>query len=225
MVPTKTARIVLTDVSAIVSMLVIGSVVAQRWHVPAGLSFMQLLAIELFVIALPTSIIAKGKAKKADRHHFHVKAEIVLFGLISAGAAYLAYFMYFAGQGLSPVFIDTTGPFFLSASSISFITFALCQLINLMLVSADEQKNLFANHLWDNKKLNQATLVSIFLLLNAVYNPLLRPAFNLSAVGFDGWLIIVLAVTIYGSLRLLQRQSRKHTRHAVVKLHREIHKA
>jgi Ca2+-transporting ATPase len=149
--------------------------------------------------------------------------EFLMFGLLSAAIAYTNFLFFFARRGLSPVSIDKTSALYAQATILTYLTLVLCQFMNLLLVRADEHKNFFSSYLWSNKKLLVAFGISFFCIANIMYNPVIQPYFHAGSLSFIDWLTAVGAAGIYLGIRLMQRHTRKHTRQAVVKLHRELH--
>ena len=146
-----------------------------------------------------------------------------MFGLLSAVLAYGNYLFYFVRHGLSPVYIDTTSSLYMHATILTYLTIVLCQFMNLLLVRSDEHSKFFSRYLWSNKKLLVAFGISLFCIVTIMYNPWVAPYFNAGPLSVGDWLTAVAVAGIYLSIRLAQRHTRKHSRQAIIKLHREIH--
>lgn len=232
----KAARCVLTDNASELFLVLIGLATQALFHVPLAITAIQVLAVDLAAQMAPVTALGWDKPL-ANLMHDHPRKlsdhivtwatvkEFILFGLLASGIAYANFLFFFSRHHLSPAYIDLNNNIYLQATVLTYVTVVFCQFINLLLVRADEHGTLFTSYLWSNKKLLAAFGLSLIFILNIVYNPLIQPYFHAGALSFTDWLTAVVGAAIYLSLRLLQRHTRNHTRHAVIKLHREIHGA
>ncbi len=224
MMPSRIARCVLTDLSAMVAMVILGLVISATLHIPAAMPIIMLLAVELLSQAFPISTLNHERHKKSSRHHRHVKFEIIGFGIWAAIVTYASYLLFFGYHVISPVYVDTPSELYAQAATTALITLAFCQVLNILFTRADDHEHLGTEHLWKNQKLLRAFGVSLFLLLNAVYNPLFHAALGTENIGFVEWIAAIFCAGLYVGGRRLQRYTRLHTRHALIKLDRELHK-
>lgn len=217
----------LTDTVALVLALVISLLAATKTHVPPGILLIQVLAIELLFQAPLLLVLNHEKQAHKPRHLTQYQAfmEIFLFGALAAVIAYLNYRLFFARHGLGPAFIDTAHPFYIQATTLAYATLALCQCMNLIFVRADNHKTVFSEYLWNNPKLVRMAGLAGFILLNIIYNPLLQPLFGTKPLDVIDWLMVMGALALYSGLRMVQRHTRQHTRHAIIHLHHEVHKS
>jgi Ca2+-transporting ATPase len=230
----KAARCAMTDnASELIAILIsLGSQVL--FQIPMAITAIQILAIDVIAQMFPITALGWDKAqsnlmhdrpRRLSDHILNGPAvrEFLMFGLLSAAIAYTNFLFFFARRGLSPVSIDKTSALYAQATILTYLTLVLCQFMNLLLVRADEHKNFFSSYLWSNKKLLVAFGISFFCIANIMYNPVIQPYFHAGSLSFIDWLTAVGAAGIYLGIRLMQRHTRKHTRQAVVKLHRELH--
>jgi magnesium-transporting ATPase (P-type) len=223
----KPARCALTDVTAILALVII-SVLATLWlHLPAATSFILLLAIELLALAYPLSVLANEK--KTPRRKMLIKQqlifEVVGFGLLTAALAYGNYLLFFVRHHTALAYMDPANPLHRQAITLVYAVMILCQLQNLAFTRVDERKKLFTRRLISNQALLRAFAISLFVMLNIVYNPLLKPIFGTHALDLIDWLMIIASGGLYGGARVVQRHSRQYTRHVVFLLHKEAEKA
>ncbi|MCA9324920.1 cation-transporting P-type ATPase [Candidatus Saccharibacteria bacterium] len=231
----KAARCALTD-NAGELLLILISLVMNAWlHIPAAITAIQILAIDVVAEMFP--ITALGWDKASSRKLMHDKprrlkdhiltnksaGEFIGFGLLSASLAYLNFLWFFERQGLSARYIDNTSPLYMQASILTFVTMILCQFINLMLVRTDEGEPFFTSYLWSNKKLLAAFGLSFFFILNIVYNPLIQPFLGAQPLSVADWATALLAASVYFGIRLLIRGHHQHTRKAIIDFHHEVH--
>lgn len=216
----KISRCALTDVSALILVLVIGVVFSITAHIPTAVTLLQVLIIELLTQAPILSALKHEKRSHRPRHapsHQFI-IEIVLFGALAAIITYLNYRFFFVRHGLSPAYIDTTHPLYLQATTVAYVTLALCQAANVVFIKSDEHKQFFTN-----KKLTRAAAISGIILLAVIYLPWLQAVFSTEALGFWDWTMVLVSVGAYSGARFVQRHTRQHTRHEVIKLHRKVH--
>jgi magnesium-transporting ATPase (P-type) len=223
----KVARLVLTDSIALLLTLLISLASVVVFHVPVAITLVLVLAIELLTQALPLSVLAKYKGSHKPDYHLSHQAimEVITFGVLAAALAYGNYLLFFARHGLSPAHMDTANPLYAQAITLTYLTLVLCQFMNLLFVRADKRKRFFTKYLWSNQKLLQAGGVSAFILINVIYNHWIQPIFGTGPLDIIDWLAAVAAAGFYTGWRIFQRHTRHHARHAVIKLHREVHNA
>jgi magnesium-transporting ATPase (P-type) len=111
----------------------------------------------------------------------------------------------------------------MQATILTYVTLVFCQFINLLLVRTDDKDHFFTSYLWSNKKLLWAFGISMFCILNLVYNPLIQPYVRAHALSLGDWLTALVAAGVYLLIRLLVRGHPDHNREAIVSLHHEVH--
>jgi P-type Ca2+ transporter type 2C len=230
----KAARCAMTDNASELIAILISLVGQVAFHVPLAITAIQILAIDVIAQIFPITALGwdKAQANLMLAHPRRLKDHIIqwatvreflMFGLLSAGLAYLNFLLFFARRGLSPAYIDTTSGLYSEATILTYLTLVLCQFMNLLMVRSDEHESFFSRYLWSNKKLLIAFGLSLFCIVNIMYNPVIQPYFHAGPLGLLDWLLALAAAAIYLAIRLLQRHTRKHTRSAVIRLHQEVH--
>ena len=230
----KAARCALTDNAGELFTILISLAAGAIFHIPMAITAIQILAIDVIAEMFPITALGWDKAqrklmhdkpRKLSEHIINKQAvnEFVGFGMLSAVLAYGNFLFFFARNNLSPVFIDVTSSLYAQASILTYLTLVLCQFINLLLVRSDTHEKFFTSYLWSNRKLLAAFVISFFCIANIMYNPWVQPYFNAGPLSFGDWLTAVAAGAIYLSVRLIQRHTRKHTRRAVLELHKAVH--
>lgn len=216
------ARCVLTDIVAIVALLIISQYMLHRLNIPPAILLIQILAVELLLQALPISTLKHDTTKPSTGRKRQIELEIIIFGILAGFVAYSSYLLFFGIHSLSPEFIDRTSDLYHQATSVTLATLALCQAINLFFIRADDHPHVLTNYVISNKKLVQSSAVSLFVLLNIIYNPLLQSFFGTETISVAGLADIVLCGGLYAIARRVQRYTRKHSRHEVVKMHQKL---
>jgi Ca2+-transporting ATPase len=229
----KAARCALTDNAGELLIILISLAGQTLFDIPIAITAIQILAIDIIAQMFPITALGwDGAQHKLMRDqprnlHDHIinrqsVAEFVGFGLLSAGLAYLNYLFFFVRHQVSPVHLYDHSSIYLQASILTYVTIVLCQFMNLMLVRSDKHEKLFTSYLWSNRKLLGAFAISFFCILNIVYNPWIRPYFGAGPLGLGDWLSAAFVAGIYLLVRIMQRHTRKHTRHAVLAMHRQL---
>jgi Ca2+-transporting ATPase len=232
----KAARCVLTDNAGELLTVLIGLSATALFHVAPAITAIQILAIDIVAQILPLTALgwdqAQGKLmrqkpRNLDDHIINRTAVsgFIGFGLLAAVLSYSNYLLFFARHALSPRYIDATLPQYHQATTLTYLTLVLCLYVYMMFERSDAHDKFFSSYLWNNSKLMIAFGLSFFLILNLIYNPWVQPYFSTAALTFTDWLTALGAGTLYMLVRLLQRHTRKHTRHAVIKLHQQVNKA
>jgi magnesium-transporting ATPase (P-type) len=106
----------------------------------------------------------------------------------------------------------------MQATILSYLTLVLCQFMNLLLVRSQGQP-LLSRYLWSNKKLLAAFAISLFCIVNIIYNPVIQPYFNSgSLTGWD-WLSSISAAGLYTLIRLLHRHTKATSHTELIRKH------
>lgn len=230
----KAARCALTDNAGELLVVLFSLSALALFHVAPAITAIQILAIDIVAQILPITALGWDKAqhklmreRPRDLHDHIINPRaiggFIGFGLLAAVLAYGNYLFFFARHHLSPRYIDLTLPLYHQATTLTYLTLVLCLYVYLMFERADAHEKFFTSYLWSNKKLLIAFAISFFLIASVVYNPVVQPYFGAGPLGLVDWLTALLCAGLYMAFRLLQRHTRQHTRHAVLKLHRELH--
>jgi Ca2+-transporting ATPase len=229
----KAARCALTDNAGELITVLIGLATLAMFHVPPAISPIQILAIDVVAQILPITALGwdmpldnlmKEKPRNLKDHIINPKAisGFIGFGALAAIFSYLNFLLFFTRHNLSPTYIGTTNPLYLEATTLTYLTLVLCLYVYLMFERADVHDKFFTKYLWSNPRLLIALGVSLFLIGNVIYNPIVGPYFSSAPLDLMDWASAIMFAGLYMVIRLLQRHTRKHTRKAVVKLHKEV---
>lgn len=199
-------------------------------HVPLALSVMQILAIDLVAELFPIAALGKDKAdsdlmqqapRNPRRHILNVPSVLDLLwcGLLIGGFAFANYLLFFYRNGANPQGFPSSNDLHLQAMSLTYLTIVLCQLLNILQRRSD--RGLFTRYQFHNAQLWFAMLLSLFCVGNIIYNPWVAPYFQAGPLGLSDWLFAIGAATLFILIREFQRTTRKHSRRAVMDLHRK----
>ncbi len=232
----KAARCALTGNASELLTVLVGLAATTAFHVAPAITAIQILAIDIVAQILPITALGWDQAQGKLMHqkprnisdHIVNRAAVggfVGFGVLAAVLSYGNYLLFFARHHLSPRYLDPTLPLYHQATSLTYVTLVLCLYVYLMFERSDRHEKFFSSYLWSNRKLLLAFALSFFFIFNLIYNPLIQPYFSTHALSAFDWLTALAAASLYTLFRLLQRHTRKHSRRAVIDLHRQVHKA
>jgi len=226
---TKAARCALTDNMGELITILISLAVTAIWGVPAAITAIQILAIDIVAEMLPIAAlgwdpaigrIMHDRPRDPSDHIINSKTvfEFITFGLLAAILAYANYLFYFSRHHISAVHLGTHAGPYLQATILTYVTIVLCQFMNLLLVRSQGQA-LLSGYLWSNKKLLAAFAISVFCIINLVYNPIVQPYFGSGPLTGWDWVTALTAAGLYTCVRLLHRHTKTHSGKALIKKH------
>jgi Ca2+-transporting ATPase len=229
----KAARCALTDNAGELITVLLGLAAIPLFHIQPAISPIQILAIDVVAQILPITALGwdnplanlmREKPRNLHDHIINARAVggFIGFGALAAGLSYINYLFFFMRHHLSPAYIATSNPLYIQATTLTYLTLVLCLYVYLLFERADAHDKFFTSYLWSNKKLLIAFAASFILIGNIIYNPWVRPYFTTASLNWLDWLTAIGFAAIYMGIRLLQRHTRKHTRRAVIELHRQL---
>jgi Ca2+-transporting ATPase len=203
-------------------------------HVPLALTIIQILAIdviaELFPIAAlggdkADSEVMKERPRNPKHHILNARSilDVMWCGLLIGGLAFLNYMWFFKRNGIDPQYLTANTPIHFQATALTYLTLILCLVINVL--QRRSKDGLFTKYQLHNKSMWFAVSLSLFSIVNIIYNPWIAPYFHSGPLTFIDWLTALGAATIFVLVREFQRYNRKHHRKMVVALHHKVHSA
>lgn len=229
----KATRCALTDNASELITVIFGIAGLSLLHIAPAFTSMQILAIDIVAQILPITALGWDRAqanlmhdKPRDLHEHIINRRAVSgffgFGLLGATLSYGNYLLFFVRHGLSARYLDTNLPLYHQATTLTYVTLVLCLYVYLLFERSDSHEKFFTSYLWSNKRLLGAFAISFLLIGSMIYSPLLQPYFRTAALDVVDLLTALACAGLYLSFRLIQRHTRKHSRHAVMKLHHEM---
>jgi len=223
------ARCALTDNAGELATVLLSLAATAIWGIPAAITAVQILAIDIVAEIFPITALGWDpaatrlmRAKPRDIHDHIINrasvSEFVGFGLLAATLTYTNYLLFFTRHHLSALHLATSAVPYMQASILAYLTLVLCQFMNLLLVRTQGQP-LLGSYLWSNKKLLAAFVISLFCILNIIYNPIIQPYFGSSSL--TGWdlLTAVAAAAFYTLARLFHRHTKSTSRKELIRKH------
>lgn len=207
--------------------------VATIFHVPLALSVMEILAIDLVAELFPIAALGWDKAdgslmreqpRKLRDHILNGRAilDLLWCGLLIGGFAYVNYLWFFERHHVGAEHLAPTSLIHWQATTLTYLTIVLCQLANIL--QRRSKDGLFTRYQFHNKKLWFAFVLSLFCVVNIIYNPWIAPYFQAGSLGVIDWLSAIGAAIVFVAIREFQRHTKHHTRKAVLKLHHQASK-
>jgi Ca2+-transporting ATPase len=144
--------------------------------------------------------------------------EFISFGALASVLSYGNYLFYFYRNHISPMHLATGSSVYMRATILTYVTLVFCQFMNLLLVRSQGQP-FFSSYLWSNKKLLAAFAISLFCILNIVYNPLIQPYFGSGPLSTTDWLTAAGVAAIYTAIRLFDRHNVSMSRKELLRKH------
>jgi Ca2+-transporting ATPase len=204
---------------------------AALFHVPLALTVMEILAIDLIAELFPIAALgwdpADGElmeeSPRNPHHHILNKFSIIDLlwcGLLIGGLAFINYLLFFQRAHINPHGLGSDSLVAMKATAMTYLTIVLCQLGNIM--QRRSRHGLFTRYQFYNRQLWLALGLSMFSVLNIIYNPLIAPYFGASSLSLVDWWFAIGAAVIFLAVREFQRYTTQHSREAVHALHPEL---
>ncbi len=229
----KAARCALTDNAGELFVVLISLAAQALFDIPIAILAVQILAIDIIAELFPVTALGWDPPQNDLMHdqprnlkdhiiNRRTVGEFIGYGLLAAALTYGNFLFFFERHGLSAVHFNTHSRLYAQATILTYLTIVLCQFINLLLVRTSDKEPFFTRYLWSNKKLLIAFGLSLFCIFSIIYNPWVQPYFNASGLNLSDWLCAMACAAIYLAVRLFHRYSKKHSRAAVLALHRDM---
>ncbi|RJO60259.1 cation-translocating P-type ATPase [candidate division WS5 bacterium] len=180
----------------------------------------QILLIDLCTDVFPSLALAvdppeKGTMKQKPRDpkgrllDFNVFKSLFRVGIVGGTLGFIVFIIVMIRGGWSwgaPVDLGST--LFLQATGATYATLVMCQVFNS--IEARSEKLGITKIIFGNYRLLGAIGISIFLLLNIIYNPIIQPFAKTSGIELVNWLVILTAGLIFlSSVELKKWRMRK----------------
>lgn len=100
------------------------------------------------------------------------------------------------------------------AQTVAFLTLVMAQLIHVF--DCRSEYSIYHRHLFENKYLVGAVLISILLMVAVIYVPQLQPVFHTVALGLREWLLVIgmaaIPTVVLGGFQLFKKEPKNNTR-------------
>lgn len=183
-------------------------------RIPLALTVMQILAIDIIAELFPIAALGWDKAdhqlmseppRNPKAHILNKQSihDLMLCGLIIGGLAFINYIWYFGRHGVTLNTVQAGSLIHMKATALTYLTIVMCQLGNI--IQRRSSRGLFTRYQLHNKQFWLAIGLSMFCLVNIIYNPWIAPYFGAAALLPIDWLYGLGAAAIFLMIRELER--------------------
>lgn len=208
----KTVLACITSNFGELTVVLLGLLAASLFGIPAAITVIQILAIDLIAELFPLAAlgfdpavkdIMVQKPRNLKNHILNKKglADVALTGLLMGCLAFINYLLYYKRIGISPTLDTAQTSAYAAATTLTYITVVLCQFGNILSRRTSGNEKFLSRYLFSNKVLLGAFGLSLTLIMLLIYLPLLQPYFNTAAISIVDWLYAIFAAVIFVIVR------------------------
>ncbi len=208
----KTVLACITSNFGELTVVLLGLLAASLFGIPAAITVIQILAIDLIAELFPLAAlgfdpaikdIMVQKPRNLKNHILNKKglADVALTGLLMGCLAFINYLLYYKRIGISPTLDTAQTTAYAAATTLTYITVVLCQFGNILSRRTSGNDKFLSRYLFSNKVLLGAFGLSLTLIMLLIYLPLLQPYFNTAAISIVDWLYAIFAAVIFVFIR------------------------
>lgn len=218
-----------TSNSAELVVNLVSFVVLAMFGVPLSLTVMQILAIDMIAELFPIAALGWDQADgelmndkpRNPRDHIlnrYSVTDLLWCGILIGGFAFTNFILFFSRNGVAATDVDVTNPaLYAKATALTYLTIVLCQLFNIL--QRRSRRGLFTRYQLHNRALAVAMTVSLFCILNIIYNPLINKYFGAGPLSAIDWIYALGAAILFILIREVQRYANEHhTREHIIEL-------
>lgn len=216
----------LADSAAILAIIFISVFAAALFALPTALTAIQILLIALLVQLFPQVLgqdsqpntrLNKTVPQPFSLKTLHVKLpEFIGFGLLAGALTYGNYLFFFARHHVSPVDLGPRVLPHLQATTLACVTLAFCLFVHLLMTRRPSLPHTLRQI---DLRPRVAYLISLFVLLNVVYNPGLHGFLGTAPLTVHDWLTALGTAGLYTLAHLFYQHTRQHSRKALLAKH------
>ncbi len=200
----KTVIASLTTNGAELTIVLLGLLAAALFSLPIPILAIQILSIDLLAEILPLTAftfdpasehIMKSPPRSQDDHIVNKKSfsEISFLAILMGGLAYLNFYLFVKGQ---PGGVQTGSILYARATTISYLTIAFSQWVNIM-SRRYEYQTIFSKNFFNNKKMLYSIMISIVMVLIVIYTPGINSFLSFAGVTLADWGRVIIAGLIF----------------------------
>ncbi len=195
-----------TNVGELILVL-LGLLAAAAWNYPIPILAGQILAVDLLgeigpltllTFDPPDTDVMTMPPRKPKEHMLHIFSgmEIAFLGILIGGFAFLNFLLFMSREGIT-LTVDSVGTInYLKATALSYATIVFCQFFNI-LERRSERISLFSRNFFSNRILLLSIVISIGMVLLAIYGPYISDFLSFGPITSTDWLFILGAACIY----------------------------
>lgn len=141
------------------------------------------------------------KPRDLHDHIFNLSAakDLIFTGLVMGSLAYINYILFAVRHGVVARNYIAGSALYASATTLTYVTICVFQYVNVLIRRTPERT--LSAYLFTNKQLWVAIGISLFCVLNIVYNPFVHKLFSTYYLDALDWLFILGSAIIYFMIR------------------------
>jgi magnesium-transporting ATPase (P-type) len=122
-------------------------------------------------------------------------------GFLMGLMGYMNFILLFFREGKALVGIGAEDPFYMRATTLTYITIVLTQWLNIISRRAGRKESALTSYIWSNKRLLLSYAISLFFLLNISYNPYISQYLRTAPLTIPDWLFAILGALVFFTIR------------------------
>ena len=217
----KTVYSSLTTNIAELSLVLFGLVGVALWNYPIPILAVQVLAIDLIGEIMPLTfltfdpptkdvMIAPPRDPAEHIVNRRTSTEFILLGILIGGLAFSNFIFFMQREGVTLSVDDTNILLYFQVTALAYATIVFCQYINILQWRYD-YISIFNRNIFNNKILLGSIVISVGLVLIAIYAPFISDFLVFSGLDLTDWGFVILAAVIYlfvfELLKILRKKS------------------
>jgi Ca2+-transporting ATPase len=193
-----------TSNMAELSIVLLGLIGVAVFGWPLPILVIQMLAIDLLAEILPLTALAfdpgskdimTAPPRKQSEHilNRYTMLEIMFLGVLMGGLAFGNFWFFMERTGVE---LSMDHALYHRATTLSYTTIAFCQFINI-LSRRYNYNSLFNSNFLTNRKLLWSIVISLGLILSAIYIPFINRFVAFSPLMISDWMYVLIATVIF----------------------------
>ncbi|QOR36901.1 cation-translocating P-type ATPase [Clostridium sp. 'deep sea'] len=215
----KTILASMTTNAAELAVVMLGFASVALFKMPIPILAIQILAIDLLAEVLPLTALTfdpgsqtlmNAPPRNRDEHILNKKSgiEVIFFGVLIGALAFINFAWFGNRMGVT---LTDTHPLYMRATTICYVTIALCQYANIM-SRRYEFTSVFNKSFFTNTKLLISIGISFGMVLLAIYVPFISRFLKFAPLQMMDWLYVVAAAFVvllsHEVLKIIRRSKR-----------------
>lgn len=189
------------------ALVLLGLLAAALWNYPIPILAGQILAVDLLgeigpltmlTFDPPDKDVMTRQPRQPEEHVLGIwgGTEITLLGILIGGLAFLNFFLFMSREGITLTVDSVDTMHYFKATVLSYATIVFCQFFNI-LQRRSERISLFNRDFFSNRILLASIVMSIGLVLFAIYGPYISDFLSFGPITITDWLFVLGAAVLY----------------------------
>lgn len=215
----KTILSSLTSNGGELFVVLISLAMSTIFNVPIAITAVQILAIDLIAEMLPLTALTwdppqdtlmTTPPRDTNEHllTFRQTGDLIFSGFLMGAFGYLNYFLLIFFSGWDYHQLTPDSPNYWRATALTYVSVIFCQFANILSRRSGEKQSSLNSYLYSNPRLLITFALSLFLILNIIYNPVISYYFATAPLMPTDWLMAVGIGILYFTIREVQKKFR-----------------